>query len=172
MKTTLFVVSVLIAGYYLLSQTKGGTEWLQEHLPKTQIDQAAKDLLQQVDDKLQAHNTKANENHQSQITELENRIAKLESLIAQESSVYGGIGTIEKATEKSVEKSAWAESNEANKDVIAPDTDFAAPIKRVKTVTVGTEPTDSKHTSQQHKQSKLQDIAERMQLAAIRSLNH
>lgn len=152
MKKTLFVLIVIAAGIYLASQTDSGQALVKGYLPKQKIDQAAEQLLQQVESRIQDFADQQADKQQEKLTKLELRIVQLE-----QQKPNANILTNQPASEVVVQ------TKESELPVeIAPEVPVYSTFSK--------QPADNIQL-QAKKQALLQDIASRMELVSVQAIN-
>ncbi|WP_299083103.1 hypothetical protein [uncultured Paraglaciecola sp.] len=80
MKITIFTICVLLAGYYLVSQTEAGSDLLSRYLPQQQIEQTAEQVKDKVDQSFEQLANKYAGAQNKKIEKLEQRVIELEQL--------------------------------------------------------------------------------------------
>ena len=175
---TLFFIAALLGSVYLVLQTPAGQAWMEESEPELEIKQDAQkevqidaqqeaqkveavgtQVLQSLENKVSELAQNINQKQQTQINQLENRIAELENELImgriaqnQQPSTDNSVVTLHpyKQTQATLLNSAPEQASV----VSTPNTLAAASEKQL----------------QRKRQAKLQDIADRMEMSSLQAL--
>jgi hypothetical protein len=175
---TLFFIAALAGAVYLIMQTPAGKAWLEESEPESSMQQSAQQEIKKVEqvstqvahspkdktleDKMTEFAQRFNQTQQVKTKQLENRIAELENELI--------MGRIAKRQLLQSEPN----SNVTLHPYQQPDEDYAAqPLSQNFAVNAPTPITSIATTDnqlQRHRQAKLQDIAEKMEMSSLQAL--
>lgn len=167
---TLFFIAALLGSVYLVLQTPAGQAWMEESEPELEIKQdtqkeipkveaVSTQVLQSLENKVSELAQNINQKQQTQINQLENRIAELENELImgriaqnQQPSTENSVVTLHpyKQTQETLLNSAPEQASV----VSTPNTLAAASEKQL----------------QRKRQAKLQDIADRMEMSSLQAL--
>ena len=168
---TLFFIAALLGAVYLIMQTPAGQAWLEESEPEPNVQQEIQDKIQQaqqvstqaaqsLENKVTELAQSLNQQQQTQINQLENRIAELENELI--------MGRIDQKQQPSVpnEEVSPQSTQPSEPQLIA--TSYPQDFALDSPASVKT--TDNSVQLQRKRQARLQDIAEKMEMSSLQAL--
>ena len=181
---TLFFIAALAGAVYLIMQTPAGQSWLHESEPESEIQQTAQkveqvstEVAQSIENKVTELAQNLNQKQQTQIKQLEDRIAELENEL-----IMGRVAQNRQAQHQ--QQKVDSQSVVDGVVTLHPydqhaqsDTQIAATTVKPNMVvdTVAAEVSNTLATApnnqlQRQRQARLQDIADRMEMSSLQAL--
>jgi hypothetical protein len=171
---TLFFIAALLGSVYLVLQTPAGQAWMEESEPELEIKQdtqkeipkvesVSTQVLQSLENKMSELAQNINQKQQTQINQLENRIAELENEL-----IMGRIAQNQQpSTDNSVVTLHPYKQTQATLLNSAPEQASVVSTPIPNTLALAA---TSEKQLQRKRQAKLQDIADRMEMSSLQAL--
>lgn len=171
---TLFIILVLMAAAYLLVP-KSTFDSMSTFLPSQKIEQAAKALLSNVDEKLDVFKQNLTAEHEQQLSDFENKIAQLEKKVAAMELLQSVDDKGEEVLSENEMPTAVAslDTTLAHKPELQSDINAIEKTSKVSSLYKTDEPIVRKEANKAqiiNRQASLQDIAERMNRTSLMAL--
>lgn len=186
---TLFFIAALAGAVYLIMQTPAGQSWLHESEPESEIQQTAQkveqvstEVAQSIENKVTELAQNLNQKQQTQIKQLEDRIAELENEL-----IMGRVAQDRQAQHRQAQQQQQKVGSQSIVDgavMLHPYDEHAQSDTQITTTTVkpnmvvetvaaevsNTLATAPNNQLQRQRQARLQDIADRMEMSSLQAL--
>jgi hypothetical protein len=175
---TLFFIAALLGAVYLIMQTPAGKAWFEESETEVNIQQKIRQevknkqqistqVLQSVEKKMTELAQRLNQKQQTQINQLENRIAELENELI--------MGRVANKQPKSVSSSGVTlHPYKQPEEQLVASSSLQTPMQNSKQgIELGSPDTfavTSNKQLQRKRQARLQDIAQKMEMSSLQAL--